>query len=114
MLIKSTDKLSEVKRDFRGGEGEIFINYFFKEDRDKGAIKAMHVLIPPGSSVGYHQHLGDEEIYFILKGRGEVNDNGEIKEVEPGDLVITRSGESHGVKCISDEPLEIIAIINKV
>ena len=37
----------------------------------------------------FHEHIDEEEIYFILKGKGLVNDNGNEQEVTVGDAVLT-------------------------
>lgn len=116
MLVKDEERSQPVVREnFRGGEGKVYISYFVNEERSSpGALRIMRITIPPGSSIGYHQHVGEEEVYFILKGRGEVNDNGKIVEVKPGDMVLTRSGFYHGIRCLGDEPLELFAMVSKV
>lgn len=116
MLIRDEERSPQVEREnFRGGEGKIYISYFVNEERSEpGALRIMRITIPPGSSIGYHQHVGEEEVYFILKGKGELNDNGKISEVKPGDMVLTRSGFYHGIKNIGDEPLELFAMVSKV
>ncbi|KUK13762.1 MAG: cupin domain-containing protein [Synergistetes bacterium] len=116
MLVRDEERSQPVEREsFRGGEGKIYVSYFLNEERDEpGALRVMRITIPPGSSIGYHQHVGEEEVYLILKGRGEVNDNGEISEVKSGDMVLTRSGFYHGIRNIGDEPLELFAMVSKV
>ena len=34
------------------------------------------VTIAPGCSLGYHEHHGESETYYIIKGQGEYDDNG--------------------------------------
>ena len=51
------------------------------------------------------------EFYYILRGRGEYNDNGTLVELGPGDVSFTAPGEGHGILCVGDEPLEYIALI---
>ncbi len=70
-----------------------------------------HVFLQPGNGFGWHVHSGDGELYYILKGRGEYNDNGTLVEVGPGDLTFTAPGEGHAITCIGDEPLEYIALV---
>lgn len=116
-MIRRDEERGEpvVRENFRGGEGKVYVSYFVNEERESpGALRIMRIVIPPGSSIGYHQHVGEEEVYFVLKGRGEVNDDGKVCEVKPGDLVLTRSGSYHGIRCLGDEPLEIFAMVSKV
>ena len=68
-------------------------------------------LIPPGASNGLHTHKGDFETYYILRGTAEVNDNGTLHILGPGDMVQCRSGQSHAIRNIGSDMLEYIAII---
>ena len=70
-----------------------------------------HLYLNPGCEVGWHIHHGDGETYYILKGQGEYNDNGNVLTVGPGDVTFVDDGEGHALKCIGDEPLEAIALI---
>ncbi len=115
MLVRGEEVKMEVRENFRGGQGKIYAGYYVNEERSSpGAMRIVRIVIPPGSSIGYHQHLGDEEVYLILRGKGEVNDNGQVKTASPGDLVLTRSGEYHGIKNVGSEDLELLAIVSKV
>ena len=61
----------------------------------------------PGSAIGYHvQH--EDEIYYVLSGRGMMTIDGKEFEVGPGDAVLTRPGSSHGLKQIGKEDLVIL------
>ena len=48
---------------------------------------------------------------IILSGTGRYNDNGTMTTVTAGDVTYTAPGEGHGIECISDEPIEMIALI---
>jgi mannose-6-phosphate isomerase-like protein (cupin superfamily) len=61
----------------------------------------------PGSAIGYHLQREDE-IYYVLSGRGMMNVDGKEFEVGPGDAVLTRPGSSHGLKQIGKEDLVIL------
>jgi mannose-6-phosphate isomerase-like protein (cupin superfamily) len=69
------------------------------------------MVIKPGCSIGLHSHDQEEEIYYILKGQGVVVDNGIRQEVDEGDVVLTGGGASHSIENVSDEDLEVLAII---
>ena len=70
-----------------------------------------YIVLQPGNAVGWHVHHGDGELYYILSGRGEYNDNGTTVEVGPGDLTFTGPEEGHSIKCIGDEALTYMALI---
>ena len=68
----------------------------------------------PGSSVGYHEHINDEEIYVIHSGTGHYIDNEEKRHpVCAGDLTICVCGEKHGLENTGAEPLTFVAVIAK-
>lgn len=77
---------------------------------DKGRV-FNHLYLAPGCEVGWHIHHGDGETYYILKGKGEYNDNGTLVTVGPGDVTFVDGGEGHSLKNIGEEPLEAIALI---
>jgi mannose-6-phosphate isomerase-like protein (cupin superfamily) len=61
----------------------------------------------PGSAIGYHLQREDE-IYYVLSGRGMMTIDGKEFEVGPGDAVLTRPGSSHGLKQIGKDDLVIL------
>lgn len=70
-----------------------------------------HVVLEKNCEVGWHIHHGDGEVYYILRGEGEYNDNGTVTTMGPGDVSFVGDGEGHSLKNVSDEPLEMIALI---
>src|SRR5262245_7882507 len=61
----------------------------------------------PGSAIGYHEQKEDE-IYYVLSGRGVMTVDGKSFDVGPGDAVLTRPGSSHGLKQTGTEDLVIL------
>ena len=112
MVRRDAECIHETKKMF-GGEGEAVFHRILngpEEMYGKGRVFS-HLTLAPGSEVGWHVHHGDGETYYILRGRGEYNDNGTFTEVLPGDVTFVDDGEGHALKCIGDEPLEAIALI---
>lgn len=114
MIKHLGDLRKDLVSNFRGGKGEVQMTHFLETEKDefsgKGRLFAKNVL-KPGSSIGLHEHVGDFETYFILSGEGQVNDNGELKSVKPGDVIITKNGENHSIENIGSVDLEFIALI---
>lgn len=113
MIRKSNEIIVEHPERKFGAPGFITVRNLLngaEEMNGKGRVFA-HTTVLPGNGIGYHVHEGDTEIYYIYSGKGEYNDNGVIKIVETGDVTITPSGTGHGIMCIDNEPLEIIALI---
>ncbi|WJH32392.1 cupin domain-containing protein [Paenibacillus sp. CC-CFT747] len=67
-----------------------------------------YTVIPPGTSIGYHRHKNDEEMYIILEGRGLMTMDGETREVKAGDAVLNRPFGSHGLKNHTEEDLRLL------
>ncbi len=63
--------------------------------------------LKPGSGIGYHEQKEDE-IYYVLSGRGVMTVDGKTFEVTPGTAVLTRPGSSHGLKQTGTEDLVIM------
>ena len=70
-----------------------------------------HVTIQPGCSIGYHDHTHETEFYYIIRGEGLFNDDGQEIPVHTGDVCATGGGKSHSIENTSGEPLELIALI---
>lgn len=59
------------------------------------------------SAIGYHVQEFDE-VYYIISGAGEYTLNGVRHPVGPGTAMLTRPGDSHGLRPIGDEDLVLI------
>lgn len=113
MIRKSNDKETVRKPAPFDGVGEITVRSLLngpEEMSNKGRVFA-HTTVYPQCGLGYHVHNKESETYYILSGTGEFNDNGVITTVTAGDVTYTGPGEGHSIKCISKEPVEMIALI---
>ena len=113
MIRRSEEKESERKPAPFNGTGEITVRSLLngpEEMSQKGRVFG-HTTVYPGAEIGYHIHKGDSETYYILSGNGEYNDNGTIVSISAGDVAYCAPGEGHGIACIGDEPIEMIALI---
>jgi len=61
----------------------------------------------PGSGVGLHTQKEDE-IYYVLSGRGQMTLDGKTVDVTPGTAVLTRPGSSHSLKQTGTEDLVVL------
>ena len=67
--------------------------------------------LEPGCSLGYHEHHGESETYYILSGKGIYSDNGELRMVEAGDMTFTPDGKGHALTNAGEENLVFMALI---
>ena len=113
-MFKSKNDCSlEVRNCVRGGAGDANFNHIWKKDAELNRNMRLYarIVLKPGDSIGYHVHEGEDELYYILSGRAETNDNGTVREPVPGDSTLTRSGEGHSIKAVGTENLELLATI---
>ena len=112
MIKLRHDMKSETREMLRGGEGNVTITHLFtKEEMQSRSRLCARLIIPPGASIGMHAHDHEEELYYIIGGRCEINDSGKTVELGPGDAVLTGGGASHSIKCLSHNACELLAFI---
>jgi len=113
MVRKSEEKTYTRKPAPFHGVGEIIVRDLLncpEEFYGNGRVFG-HTTVLPGSEIGYHVHKDEAEAYYILSGKARYNDNGTVVEVGPGDVTLCRHGEGHGIACIGQEPVQMIALI---
>jgi mannose-6-phosphate isomerase-like protein (cupin superfamily) len=100
---------SEIAKDepgtHNGGGMTIGYSFFSKVPNLKLVFRkrAFH----PGSGVGLHEQKEDE-IYYVLSGRGQMTLDGKTVDITPGTAVLTRTGSSHSLKQLGTEDLVVL------
>ena len=75
------------------------------------------IILFPGSSIGWHQHINDTEPYYILRGEGDFyegdTEDGERRKyhVKAGQVCVINVGQWHCMENNSDDELEFVALI---
>ena len=105
-----TEKASELV----GGKGSALMIYHLEDSElpEKCGIFA-EIVLEPGATVGYHQHVGDNELYYIIEGKGLYTENGEEYEVDAGTRTMVYDGDFHGLDNTGEEPLKFLAVVIK-
>jgi len=112
MITKAQDMTVTIHEEFFGGKGLLKNTQFLnKDDAANTGRSFVKSVLTPGSSIGYHQHKGEFEVYYILSGTALVNDNGVEHVLGPGDSLLTKNGCSHSIENVGEVDLEYIAII---
>ncbi len=112
MIKRANEMVTDLKHQMRGGNGTVELTHIFKQDELTGKARLFaRITLNQGCSIGLHEHINEEEIYYIIKGRAIVNDNGNISQVTAGDAVLTGNGASHSIENKEAEPLVMIACI---
>ena len=111
MLTKFDNIEPVIVNGLRGGEGSCTL---YKLENLPVQYKMFaKIVIHPNSSIGYHAHVGDEEIIYVLEGKGKVIVEEETKELLPGMINVCRENHYHSVINDSKEDLIIIGIVTK-
>lgn len=112
MIKTANEMMTEIKQQMRGGSGSVEMTHIFKQDELKGKARLVaRITLNTGCSIGFHEHAAEEEIYYIISGKGIVNDNGTEREISAGDAVLTGDRASHSIENREKTPLQFLAVI---
>ncbi len=67
---------------------------------------------PAGSSPGSHKHDVQEEIIFILEGKGSMTIGNEVVCLEPGMTIFVPPGVDHAVINDGDQTIRLITLFS--
>ena len=88
------------------GPGQTVGHVFFEKTPNLHFSFRKRVL-KPGAGIGYHEQHEDE-IYYVLSGRGVMTLDDKPYDVGPGTAILTRTGSSHGLKQVGSDDLVVI------
>jgi mannose-6-phosphate isomerase-like protein (cupin superfamily) len=112
MIRKSEQMEHDIKASLRGGVGHVVLTTLLTPGEYKGKSRMVaHIAIEPGNSIGDHVHEGEEEIYYILRGTADFDDNGKVSRVAAGDVCLTIGGEHHSIANAGTDTLELMAVV---
>jgi len=88
-----------------GGGQTIGYSFFDKTPGMKFVFRkrALH----PGAGVGHHEQHEDE-VYYVLSGKGVMTVDDTKVDMMPGTAVLTRPGSSHSLKQVGGEDLVVL------
>jgi len=105
-VLERDADVRKVEPGTHNGGGET-VGYSFFAKVPKLSLVFRKRALKPGSGIGYHEQTEDE-IYYVLSGRGRMTIDGKNVDVGPGDAVLTRTGSSHGLKQVGPDDLVIL------
>lgn len=113
-MVRPANECSvETRVAMRGGDGSVLAtNLIVSPDELAGKGRMFSKLtLGPGCGIGYHEHTGERELFYILSGVAEYNDNGTVHTVRAGDVTICPSGSGHAIANRGSETVELVAVI---
>ena len=77
-MIRRKDEMEPVTRhELQKGMGDVTFHTFMTKEEAYGSGRTFaRVVFEPGTSIGIHEHHGEFEGYYVLKGQALVTDNG--------------------------------------
>ncbi|HKI92039.1 MAG TPA: cupin domain-containing protein, partial [Gaiellaceae bacterium] len=85
--------------------------------KDGSSIRELHhtaaqslaeATLEPGETTQRHYHRDAEEIYFVVKGSGELEVDGDVKRIRPGDAALIPPGAWHQLENNGTSELRIL------
>lgn len=104
----------EVRKEgLRGGEGTAWVRALISGgERLEGVSFVAFVRLEPGASLGYHDHIDEGEIYYILEGAGDFYTSPtDSIPVKAGDMTYLHKDQGHSITNTSDDDLLMLAIV---
>ncbi|NLN91871.1 MAG: cupin domain-containing protein [Candidatus Hydrogenedens sp.] len=112
MIRKEKDMACEVRENMRGGAGTVSLRHLFRAEEFTAPVRLCAMLtLPAGAGIGSHEHLKEDEVYYITRGSGILDDGNTQTRVSRGDAILTGKGESHAIFNDGEEDLEFFAFI---
>ncbi len=105
MIRKANEMDQHVRPHMRGGMGQAVLTTLFT------AEEVTLITLQPGCSIGRHEHLHEDEIYYILSGSGTVEEGDGPVQLDAGDAVLTGNGQRHAIVNTGTQPLVLFAIV---
>lgn len=110
LLERDREVAKEQPGPHNGGGTTIGYNFF---EHAEGLFTFFRKrVLKPGAAIGYHLQQEDE-IYYILSGKGIMQMNGDTFEVQAGDAILTRPGSSHGLQQAGTDDLVMLIVYAK-
>lgn len=76
-MYKIKKQLKVIKRLNYEGKDRMLLTDLADFDKRNQKLKTFALAqLKPGEEVGYHEHIGESESYYIISGEGVYNDNG--------------------------------------
>lgn len=64
--------------------------------------------IKPGEDIGKETHADNDQVLYLVSGKGTVYLNGVESEFDPGDCVLVPAGTEHNFTTVGNDPMKII------
>jgi mannose-6-phosphate isomerase-like protein (cupin superfamily) len=105
-VIQHDAAIAKAEPGTHNGGGQTIGYSFFDKTPNMRFVFRKRAL-KPGAGIGYHEQHEDE-VYYVLSGRGVMTLDDKPYDVGPGTAILTRPGSSHGLKQVGNEDLVVL------
>lgn len=109
MIINFQDIKPNIVQNMRNGEGEVELTKYV--DDVNSIVK---IRIKKDCSIGWHIHENDQEIIYVISGKGICIEDDKQYELVNGMVNYCAKGKNHSIKNIYEEDLVLFAVITKL
>lgn len=89
-----------------GGEGSVYAKMAVNQ-----CVRAVLCRIPAGASIGLHPQETNDDINFVISGRGKAVCGGEEELLRPGTCHICPKGSTHTILNTGGEDLVLFTVV---
>ena len=82
------------------------------DNTDSTTMCAGVAFFPGKSHAPEHVHEHEEEILYVLEGRGQMYFDGEKKEIKPGMFMFVTKCVVHSIETVSNEDLKVFYVFS--
>ena len=113
MIRKNGEYKVDLRKEMRGGNGEVTVEHLWAPQSELKSKTRMfaRLTLKPGCSIGFHTHDQEEEVFYLVNGTAEVDDNGTKVQLQAGDTILTGGGDGHAIANIGRDNLVVMAVI---
>lgn len=106
---RETTEPAEIEGLF-GGKGHFRRWTYYTEAAAPPFTVIAETEMAPGARVGLHTQPDQQELLYILEGRGSFTLDGSTREVKAGDVILARTGTHFGLSNPSTHPLRYLVV----
>ena len=114
MIIKKDERKMVSVESLKGGDGSVIKTTIADETTTFNHAKMYaNLTLKKDCGIGHHNHIDETEVILVNSGVASYNDDGQICEALPGDVLVCEDGHFHSIKNTKDEDLIITALVIK-